>query len=241
MGHIVDTAADGAQAVAAARAKSYDIILMDIQMPVLDGRDATRAIRALPGEAGHVPVIALTADVIAAHRSEYLAAGVNAIVAKPINWTELGDEIERQLGEVSANPPPIEPSAAHQPDWAKAPDLDEGAVGMLAGALGEDTLAPMLQTFGQNMIKYRDELGAAVTAADLKQAKRIAHALKGLCAQFGAQRASLLAAFIEVDAKNLADVAPLLPDLAQAITRAKQALAARKPRPGPPIKASKVS
>jgi HPt (histidine-containing phosphotransfer) domain-containing protein len=100
----------------------------------------------------------------------------------------------------------------------------------LADALGEDVLAPMLETFRNNMSKYRDDLGTHAAADDLKQAKRTGHALKGLCAQFGAMQVSAFGKFIEVDAAQIDDVRALLPALAETITATEAALAARKAR-----------
>jgi CheY-like chemotaxis protein len=78
---------DGAEAVIAAKAGGYDLILMDIQMPVLDGVAAVRAIRAAGGQ--QIPILALTANTLAEQRAEYAAAGMQDCIAKPVNMTEL--------------------------------------------------------------------------------------------------------------------------------------------------------
>ncbi len=229
-GHMVNAVENGAEAVAAARETAYDIILMDMQMPVMDGAEATREIRKFKAGRGKVPVIALTADVIASHRATYFAAGVNAVVGKPVNWAELSAEIEHQLAQV----PAVERAKVAEVTAASAIDrdplLDESALGALADALGEDVLAPMLNTFSANMQKYQTDLAKAAAAGDLKQAKRTAHALKGLCAQFGAWRASNMAKFIEMDAGAVADITPLLPGLGDTITATERALADRQAR-----------
>ncbi|MBY0509585.1 MAG: PAS domain S-box protein, partial [Rhodospirillaceae bacterium] len=107
MGHTVDAVADGAQAVAAAAAKDYDLVLMDMQMPVMDGPEATSQIRKSASANARIPIIALTADVIADYRSTYFAAGVNAIVGKPVNWSELSVEIEHQLAAAASARKPV--------------------------------------------------------------------------------------------------------------------------------------
>src|SRR5581483_6795810 len=107
--------------------------------------------------------------------------------------------------------------------------LDEAMLKSLVDAVGEEIFAPMVITFRTNMIQYRDDLAAAVAAGDLKKAKRTAHALKGLCAQFGAPRASGLAKIIEVDSKSVADIEPMLTDVADAVRATEHALAARFP------------
>ena len=242
LGHEVVAVENGVQAVAAAGERAYDIILMDMQMPVMDGPEATRQIRKLKTPGAKVPIIALTADVLASHRGSYFAAGVNAIVGKPVNWTELAEEMDRQMSgkepAAAAVPKSVEPKpeagkasgAAVAGKTSDATILDEEAILTLSSALGEDVLAPMLITFDANMIKYRDDLSAAVHEGNLTQAKRTAHALKGLCAQFGAMRVSELAKFIEVEAHNLRGVEPVLPALADAIAATREALTARQKR-----------
>ena len=84
VGLSVDLAEDGAQAVARARQTDYDLILMDVQMPVLGGLDATRAIRRLPGRQT-TPILAMTANVFAEDRAQCLEAGMNDHVAKPVD------------------------------------------------------------------------------------------------------------------------------------------------------------
>ncbi|MEI6558725.1 MAG: ATP-binding protein [Rhodospirillaceae bacterium] len=88
-GHTVEVVDNGREALAAVQARSFDAVLMDMQMPDMNGEDATRAIRALPSPCNRIPVLALTADVMAEHRERYLAAGIDALVAKPIDWDTL--------------------------------------------------------------------------------------------------------------------------------------------------------
>ena len=94
-GHEVVVAGDGAQAVQQARTEAFDLVLMDIQMPVIDGVEATEQIRAIEREqGGHVPIIALTASVTESERARCLAAGMDAVVAKPVNFATLFTEME---------------------------------------------------------------------------------------------------------------------------------------------------
>jgi signal transduction histidine kinase/CheY-like chemotaxis protein len=89
MGHGVDVVADGCAAVEAVASGGYDLVLMDVQMPRMDGLSATRAIRAMPGETGQTPIIALTANVLPDQIAFYRTSGMDDHVGKPINPREL--------------------------------------------------------------------------------------------------------------------------------------------------------
>ena len=97
VGADVETASNGAEGLEAARAERFDLILMDVQMPVMDGVTATKRIRALVGEQGRVPIIGLTANVLPSQRRDYLAAGMNDVAEKPINPTRLIEQIDAIL------------------------------------------------------------------------------------------------------------------------------------------------
>ncbi len=96
LGLQVDTACDGQEALQQVAAGGYDLVLMDMQMPRLDGLDATRAIRALPGGAT-LPVIAMTANAFDHNRAECLAAGMNDFVTKPVDFLALARTLARWL------------------------------------------------------------------------------------------------------------------------------------------------
>lgn len=98
----VETARDGAEGVEAARTGGFDLILMDVHMPVLDGLAATRAIRALPGPAAGTPILALTANVQADQVDRCLAAGMDGHLGKPIQLTDLAAALTRWLGQKAA-------------------------------------------------------------------------------------------------------------------------------------------
>jgi two-component system sensor histidine kinase/response regulator len=88
-GHEVDVVADGFAAVHAVKVRPYDVILMDVHMPGLDGLDATRQIRRLPGEVSRIPIIALTASVMPGETERCLPVGMDAQLRKPIDPTAL--------------------------------------------------------------------------------------------------------------------------------------------------------
>jgi len=213
-GHTVEAVENGARALEAVIAKDYDIVLMDMQMPVMDGPEATRAIRKLPLPKCGVPIIALTADIIAEHRKIYVDAGVNAVVGKPVDWLELEREIERCFkGDVVKRHVPV-PAATTADEEGL---VDDSALKVLAASIGGDVLADMIDSFSSNMVQYGDDLRAAHAGGNLKQCKRVAHALKGLSAQFGAPRVSALAREIEYEASDLDAILPLLPEIDRAV------------------------
>lgn len=94
-GHSFTIVPDGAQALAAVSSADFDAILMDVQMPVMDGPTATRHIRALGGRASMLPIIALTANAMPGQRAEYLAAGMTAYLSKPVDVTALYEALAR--------------------------------------------------------------------------------------------------------------------------------------------------
>ncbi len=99
MGAVTETAESGKAGIEALSRSDFDLVLMDINMPGMDGMEATRLIRALPGPMASIPVIALTADVMSHQRQCYLAAGMNGVAPKPFSPTQLLTEIIRLMGE----------------------------------------------------------------------------------------------------------------------------------------------
>jgi CheY-like chemotaxis protein len=96
-GHDAHMTSNGEEVVAAAQACTYDLVLMDIQMPIFDGIEATRRIRALEGETGRIPIIALTANASPGDRERFLAAGIDDYLTKPVSMTALFETIGRAL------------------------------------------------------------------------------------------------------------------------------------------------
>jgi CheY-like chemotaxis protein len=99
MGHFSDIVGNGIEAVRQVQAGRYDLVLMDIQMPEMDGEAATRAIRSLPHGVGSIPIIAMTANAMVEHREAYLASGMDDYVSKPISSKALAAAIARVTAE----------------------------------------------------------------------------------------------------------------------------------------------
>ena len=97
LGHHVELARDGREAVAKTAAGHYDAVLMDCQMPELDGYAASRAIRRREGRTGHVPIIAMTAHSLAGDREKCLAAGMDDYISKPMRLADLATTLARNL------------------------------------------------------------------------------------------------------------------------------------------------
>jgi CheY-like chemotaxis protein len=126
LGHQLDFVSDGGRAVAAVEFGAFDLILMDVNMPVMDGLAATRKIRSLSGPAAKLPIIALTANAMVSDREVYLAAGMNDYVSKPIRIDDLLAAIARQRPDA--------------PEGALAPSVEQTR--LLHEALPEPTAAP---------------------------------------------------------------------------------------------------
>lgn len=97
-GHTFDMVSNGAEAVKAHEAGTYDMVLMDVRMPKISGPDATKKIRQMDGRKGQIPIVALTADAMAEHQKGYFKAGMNAVVTKPIDRRELAAAINDAMG-----------------------------------------------------------------------------------------------------------------------------------------------
>ncbi len=191
VGLTVDLAVDGRDAVDQARAGSHDLILMDMQMPELDGIEATRTIRALPGRE-RTPILAMTANAFEADRRACLDAGMNDFVTKPVDPDVLYQTLLRWLpwrGHDAAVAVDSEPSA-----YATA-DLQAGLAAIggldvaqgLAIALNRFPLyARLLEMFLQGHGGDPGRLRDALDRVDLAETERLAHALKGVAGNIGA-------------------------------------------------------
>jgi len=183
-GHTVVVVGDGQAALAALAQAPFDLVLMDIQMPVLDGLAATATIRAQE-QGTHMPIIAMTAHAMRGDRERCLAAGMDGYVTKPLKAADLAAAIAQllpvaPLTQTPAGPPPV--------DVAAALDSVEGDQGLLAD---------LFEAFQQDYPKQLAEIQDAIGMRDAERTARVAHSVKGAVGYFGTQRASALAAQLE--------------------------------------------
>ena len=196
----VDVADNGQIAVEMASAGDYDLILMDMQMPVMDGLDATRAIRALPSKAG-IPIVAMTANAMQVDRDRCLAAGMVDFLSKPIEPEELFRAALRWIK--LRNPAPSEdvqrPQSRAQ-DKAILPEAIEGldmAAGLRRVLNKPKRYLDMLRGFALNQSDAADLIDRALRAGDPATAERLSHTLKGLAGNIGAAALQQQAAQLE--------------------------------------------
>jgi len=189
-GHMVSTVADGAACVQLATQHRFDVILMDVQMPVLDGLAATRAIRA--AEAGldrrRTPVIAMTASVLDAHRQASRDAGMDGFASKPVEWHALSQEIARVLGMPGVGQSTGQTTGPATPDGSRLPAappvLDRGA-GL---ARWDGDVAAWRAALARWADEYRDtarQLHALDEAGEHAAIVALAHRARGIASNLG--------------------------------------------------------
>ncbi|MBP2300442.1 response regulator [Azospirillum picis] len=208
-GHRPDIANNGLEAVMAAQAGGYDLILMDLSMPEMDGLTATRLVRGLPGAAGRVPVVAMTADTDEADRTRCQGAGMNDHVAKPVDRAQLLATVGKWLQ--ASLPAGFGPGNA-VPAAREGEVLDHDVLAQLAQDLDADLLEDVLRQF---VAETRERVERMAAAADTAILMREAHTLKSTAGTFGARALcaaarTLEAACREAEAGGPADEADRL-------------------------------
>jgi PAS domain S-box-containing protein len=173
LGYEADLVENGREALDAVEQARYDVVLMDVQMPDLDGLEATRLIRERFGDAGP-KIIAMTANAMEGDREECLAAGMNDYLSKPVD----GDDLARALDQ-------CRPVSANE-------TLDHAALGTLVESLGggqegRRTVAALIDTFLEDATVQMVTLRDAVRRGDPEETRRVAHTLKSNGATFGAR------------------------------------------------------
>ncbi len=211
LGCEVEVASDGAEAVACAQAYPYDLILMDMQMPRMDGLAATRAIRALP-DYRSVPIIALTANAFAEDRRRCLEAGMNGHVGKPVTPAALTAALAQWLPDLDspARGTPAPPDDPLVDALAAIPGLDASR-GLRGSRLELAEYRTLLVRFiamhGEDIARVRERLGDG----ELDEARTILHNLKGISGFVGAASLAARATALHAALRAGADPATLDP------------------------------
>ena len=188
VGCIVDVAKDGQEAVTMAEAQPYDLVLMDMQMPVMDGLEATRVLRGkYPSTT--LPIVAMTANAAQQDRDHCLAAGMNDHLAKPIEPDQLFAALKRWI---KRNGTAQAPAVAQPAEVAAVADLPEQVEGLncslgLRRVLGKrPAYRSLLERFIVSQQGAIALLRAALESGDMEAAERVAHTLKGVAGNIGA-------------------------------------------------------
>ncbi|WP_222182054.1 hybrid sensor histidine kinase/response regulator [Geminicoccus harenae] len=232
-GHQLFFAENGEQALARAGTERFDIILMDVQMPTMDGIDATRRIRALPPPHGTVPILALTANVMDAERRRCLAAGMNGVLTKPVAWDELFRALAATAssGTAPAVAPSVAPPALDRPIAATEELLDEARITGLQGLAGPARFAQFLE----NALTSAEQAQLEIERlqGDLPEVAGPAHRLAGTAPSFGLLRVGVLARSIEQQALAGQPVDELVRQLAVTVAATRAEVVRRELLPVP--------
>jgi CheY-like chemotaxis protein/HPt (histidine-containing phosphotransfer) domain-containing protein len=184
-GHTVVVVGDGQAALTALAQAPFDLVLMDIQMPVLDGLAATAAIRAQEQTQGtHLPIIAMTAHAMRGDRERCLAAGMDGYVTKPLKTADLAAAIAQLL------------PASSPTTQVMTPPVDISATLQSVGG-DQNLLVDLFEVFQQDYPKQLAELRDAIGAGDAERMAQVAHSLKGAVGYFGARTVHALACRLE--------------------------------------------
>lgn len=187
-GHSVTEATDGVEGVARAAENAFDLILMDISMPRMDGIAATRAIRSGSGPSARSRILALTAHALPDERARFIEAGMEAALAKPIGQDALLRAVAGHLPDTPAPTPTAETT----------PLIDSATLGDLIRHIGPRTARQLLLRLIEDGDRAMDRLTAADVTAEAKALTQICHQLAGTSGTFGT--AHLRAALIRAEA-----------------------------------------
>ena len=218
---IPDLEENGQHALDRIAHNNYDLVLMDCQMPVLDGYEATRKLR--DKEATHhsprVPIIALTAHAAIGEREKCLAAGMDDYLTKPLSKVSLRKILHHWLGEsviVEKEPTtqqhPLQNIVTNTNCWDKS-----AALKLIDN--DEEILTDMIDIFMSGISEFLSDLDNAITQNDLSSLANVAHTIKGIAGQLCAEHLTTLASDLEIDARaeNAVDFNALVKNISQAM------------------------
>ncbi|HEX9619706.1 MAG TPA: ATP-binding protein [Polyangiaceae bacterium] len=227
----VEVAEDGAQALERTRRTQFDVILMDCQMPSMDGYEATRAIRQDEEARGlpRVPIIALTANVLRSDREKCFKAGMDDFVSKPFSCDALSEAIQRWVPIAEQSGGNDARATIESPRLDATPVLEPSAfvsVRALQRPGRPNLLVRLIDEYLKTTPNQFSELAAAARAGELETTLRIAHALKSCAGNLGAVRLATMLGRFEATARsgNVGDLETELADLLHQASLARRAL-----------------
>ena len=192
-GHVVDLATNGRDAVTAATSEPYDLILIDCQMPIMDGFAATREIRRLEAEGRRTPIVAVTANVVTGERERCLAAGMDYFVGKPVTKEALADMLTRHLGRARDPHRSVVETGLTLAEGT----VDPGLVRELLEELGPARYAELVHRHLVEVEAMLNRFGDAPDDRDALQLGRDAHRVKWGSLTLGLSRLSEVCATLE--------------------------------------------
>jgi signal transduction histidine kinase/DNA-binding NarL/FixJ family response regulator len=204
LGYAAEAVGNGLEAVEACSRQTYDAILMDCQMPHMDGFKATAFIREREGLAHHTPIVALTASVTAEDRQRCLAAGMDDYLSKPVPREALATALRKWI-PAAGTPPPVEHAATPSLLPASHP------LRVLEAHAGPRALGEVIDVFLQTIPRRLDDLRQAHARGDADAIRAVSHSLKGASAQIGARGMADICVQVEAvvrsgDVSGLADL-----------------------------------
>ena len=195
-GHTVTLATNGRNAIAAWKAGEFDLIVMDVQMPDMDGLEATRLIREAELQPGkHIPVVAITAHALAGDRQMCLDAGMDGYASKPLRIAELHREIAQffESSPIITSAASVVPGKTTHIDWTHALDVCDG---------DRELLMQLMEVLIEEIPELMNSLDLAITANDCESARQTVHSILGSLRLFGMTPAVDLIQKIQRDARN---------------------------------------
>ena len=199
MGHSVMIVGDGAEAVEAVKQNSFDVALMDVQMPHVDGYEATRRIRELDGTRSTIPIIGVTAYARDADRRAVLDCGMNEYVSKPFRLVTLAAALQK----VTESGNRFLPLCPDEPTTSSVDiDFDETVLDTLLAAVGKETFRELVCDFETTLDMLLAKLETAIALRDEQSLRVTAHRLIGVVGQFGGKSVADKARILESAAED---------------------------------------
>jgi signal transduction histidine kinase/ligand-binding sensor domain-containing protein/CheY-like chemotaxis protein/HPt (histidine-containing phosphotransfer) domain-containing protein len=242
LGYSADVAGNGHEVLDALRRQPYDLILMDVQMPGMDGLEATRRIQAEWPEERRPRILAMTASALVADRHACLAAGMDGFLSKPVLIRELQAALRKVVGPPTSTPAPAPagpaPDSSEEPPALDPVYLDR--LRQLQEVTGRAVVGEIVDSFLGEMPRRLARLREALAAGDGEALAFAAHSLKGSSAQLGALRLASLSHALELQGRSgsLDAAAALVDDIAGELARVAPELKARSEGLAAPTSAS---